>query len=62
VQASPGDLFDFLDDFRRLGAHMEKSSALMLGARMDYDFDDAMGRAIGSSVRMRGNTSRKTYW
>jgi hypothetical protein len=47
-------LFDYLDDFRKLSAHMEKPSPMMLGSRMAIEMDGANGRAIGSTVRMSG--------
>lgn len=46
--------FDFLDDFRKLSAHMERPSAMMLGSRMEISTDDGGGRAVGSRVRMTG--------
>ena len=47
-------LFDYLDDFRKLSAHMEKPSPMMLGSRMTIEMDAGNGRAIGSTVRMSG--------
>lgn len=55
VAATAEALFDCLDDQARLGAHMEKPSAMMLGGRMTYQFDGAQGRAAGSVIRMSGN-------
>ncbi len=55
VAATAEALFDCLDDQARLGAHMEKPSAMMLGGRMIYQFDAAQGRAAGAVIRMRGN-------
>jgi hypothetical protein len=55
VAATAEALFDCLDDQARLGAHMEKPSAMMLGGRMTYQFDEAQGRAAGAVIRMRGN-------
>ena len=46
--------FDFLDDFRKLSAHMERPSAMMLGSRMEISTDDGGGRTVGSRVRMSG--------
>lgn len=36
VEAAPGLLFDYLDDPRRLGSHMEKGSWRTAGARMKF--------------------------
>ena len=46
--------FEHLDDFRKLSAHMERPSAMMLGSRMEIFTDDSGGRAVGSRVRMSG--------
>jgi len=37
---SPEALFQHLDDPARLGSHMEKPSAMMLGGTMEYSFDE----------------------
>jgi hypothetical protein len=54
VNASADTLFDFLDDQRHLGAHMSQSSWMMAGSRMEFVFDGAEGRAIGSKIGLRG--------
>ena len=46
--------FAYLDDFRKLSAHMEQSSGMMMGSRMTIEMDEKGGRAVGSKVRMRG--------
>jgi Cu/Ag efflux protein CusF len=46
--------FAYLDDFRKLSGHMERSSAMMLGSKMKIETDGADGRAVGSRVRMHG--------
>lgn len=46
--------FEHLDDFRKLSAHMERPSAMMLGSRMQIFTDGGGGRAVGSRVRMAG--------
>jgi hypothetical protein len=46
--------FAYLDDFRKLSAHMEGSSGMMLGSKMEIETDNALGRAVGSHVWMRG--------
>jgi hypothetical protein len=50
-----GVVFDHLDDFERLGAHMMRSSWMMAGSRMRYEYDDARGRAVNALVRLRGS-------
>ena len=54
LAADAAVLFDHLDDFTRLGSHMTRSSWMMDGASMHYEFDAAQGRALGSRVRMVG--------
>ena len=46
--------FEHLDDFKKLSAHMERPSAMMLGSRMEICTDDSGGRSVGSHVRMNG--------
>lgn len=55
IAASAEVLFDYLDDQASLGSHMQKPSMMMLGGRMSYEFDEAKGRAAGSSIKMQGN-------
>src|SRR6476469_6363826 len=47
-------VFEHLDDFERLGAHMMHSSGMMAGSRMRYEFDGARGRAEHAVVHLRG--------
>jgi hypothetical protein len=54
LAASAQAAFEYLDDFRKLSAHMEQPSAMMLGSRMEISTDVGGGRAVGSHVRMRG--------
>lgn len=55
VHATPENLFAYLDDQARLGAHMEKPSAMMMGGQMKYQFDSANGQAVGSVIKMSGS-------
>jgi hypothetical protein len=54
LNAQPEAAFGYLDDFRKLSAHMEKSSGMMMGSRMEITTDAFDGRAVGSRVHMRG--------
>jgi hypothetical protein len=54
IAAPPEAIFDHLDDQTRLGEHMEKPSAMMMGGSMSYAFDDKKGRAVGSVISMTG--------
>ena len=46
--------FSYLDDFKKLSAHMEESSGMMMGSKMTIETDAASGKAIGSKVRLHG--------
>ena len=54
IAASPQELFAFLDDHRRLAAHMEKPSLMMAGAAMKITTDRQQGQAVGSWIRLQG--------
>ena len=54
IAAPAAALFDRLDDQTKLGAHMERPSAMMGGGRMTIEFDEGRGRAIGSHIKMGG--------
>ncbi len=55
VNATAEAVFDHLDDQSRLGGHMEKPSAMMMGGRMTYELDAGKGRVVGSRITMRGS-------
>jgi hypothetical protein len=53
--SAPADVvFAHLDDHRRLSSHMSQSSWAMIGSRMDFRFDAAEGRAVGSKIELYG--------
>jgi hypothetical protein len=54
VRADAQELFRELDDHTRLSAHMEQSSWMMLGSRMELRLDAARGRAVGSRIQLVG--------
>jgi hypothetical protein len=54
LKVGPERVFAYLDDFRKLSAHMEKSSMMMMGSRMTIETDGHEGIAVGSVVQMRG--------
>jgi hypothetical protein len=54
LRTSASTAFEHLDDFRKLSAHMERPSAMMLGSRMEILTDEGGGRVVGSRVRMSG--------
>lgn len=54
IAASPEEVFAFLDDHRRLSAHMQKPSLMTAGATMKIETDSQRGQAAGSLIRMKG--------
>jgi len=54
LACSPEAAFAHLDDFRKLSAHMEQRPGMMAGSSMTIETDEREGRAVGSTVRMRG--------
>jgi hypothetical protein len=47
-------VFDYLDDFAHFGEHMMRSSWMMAGSSMRYEFDEARGRTVGARIWLRG--------
>lgn len=54
ISASPDELFAYIDDHTRLSSHMNKSSWMMGGSRMDTHIDEGKGQKVGSHIRMSG--------
>lgn len=54
LDAPSEDVFAYLDDHRRLSAHMSQSSWMMAGSRMAIELDASGGRAVGAIIRLRG--------
>lgn len=54
VGATPPEVFAFLDDHRRLSAHMRSSSPMMAGSSMRVETDERRGQAVGSHIRLAG--------
>ena len=54
INASPEDVFAFVDDYARFSSHMNESSWMMGGGRMSVDLDAARGQAEGSHIRLSG--------
>lgn len=52
--AGAREIFSYADDFSQLSSHMNKSSSMMMGGRMETSLDAARGQAVGSHVRMKG--------
>ena len=54
VNGPSAEVFDFLDDHRRLSTHMTKSSWMMAGSHMTINMDAKQGRAVGSKITLSG--------
>ena len=55
VDASPVEVFAFLDDHRNLSAHMEQLSWIMMRSRMDIHLDERGTRTVGSKFGFTGS-------
>ena len=54
IPAAPVEVFGFIDDHARLSSHMNKSSWMMGGGRMNTSIDAGRGQETGSHIRMSG--------
>lgn len=54
IHASPQEIFVFADDHQNLSSHMNKSSWMMGGGKMEIKFDEGKGQKTGSRISMRG--------
>ena len=54
IKAPAEDVFAYVDDHARLSSHMNKSSWMMGGGRMNTSVDDRNGQRVGSHIRMSG--------
>ena len=55
VNASSKDLFAYVDNHLNFSSHMNKSSWMMGGGKMETELDSGQGKVIGSHIKMRGN-------
>lgn len=54
ISAGAAEIFAFIDDHTRLSSHMNKSSWMMGGGKMDTLVDAGRGQEVGSHIRMSG--------
>ena len=54
IQASPNDAFNFIYDHNAFSSHMNKSSWMMGGGKMETQVDEGNGQKVGSHIRMSG--------
>lgn len=55
VPADVVEVFDYIDDHSRFSSHMNKSSWMMGGGKMDVSMDNGHGQKVGSHIRLTGN-------
>ncbi len=54
IDASPAEIYEFLDDQSNLSAHMRQSSGMMLGSSMDIHMEPDHTRRVGSKFGFTG--------
>ena len=54
ILSSPENVFSYADNHANFSAHMNQSSWMMGGGRMDTSTDEGHGQQIGSHIRMTG--------
>jgi hypothetical protein len=54
ILASPEKIFNYINDHTNLSSHMQKSSWLMGGSKMNIELDKGEGKQIGSHIKMTG--------
>ncbi|WP_264447544.1 SRPBCC family protein [Novosphingobium sp. JCM 18896] len=54
VNATPDEVFAYVDSHERLTSHMMRSSTMMAGGRMNLFLDEKEGRAVGAVIGMSG--------
>lgn len=54
LPASVKHAFDYVDNHARLSSHMNQSSWMMGGGRMDIQADEDHGQVVGSHIRLSG--------
>lgn len=54
IPAPAGKVFAYVDDFTNFSSHMNKSSWMMGGGKMQTVVDEGKGQKVGSHIRMSG--------
>lgn len=55
VDASAPEVFEYADDHRNFSSHMNKSSMMMAGSKMETGVDEGHGQKEGSHITMTGS-------
>ena len=54
IPASPKEVFNYVDDHSRFSSHMNQSSWMLGGGKMETFVDAGNGQKVGSHIRMAG--------
>lgn len=54
LNINPETVFAYADDHRNFSSHMNKSSWIMGGGKMETKVDEGKGQKVGSHIRMNG--------
>ena len=54
IPISPDQLFAYVDDHKRFSSHMNQSSWMMGGGKMNVSVDEGSGQKVGSHIRLSG--------
>lgn len=54
IPFSPSQVFDVIDNHEKLSSHMNKSSWMMGGGKMETEIDEGEGKKVGSHIKMKG--------
>lgn len=54
IIAKPEEIFSYADDFNNFSSHMNKSSWMMAGSKMETSTDGGKGKKVGSHIKMQG--------
>jgi hypothetical protein len=54
IPVNPEEVFAYIDDHTKLSSHMNQSSLMMGGSRMETLIDEKHGQEVGSHIKMSG--------
>lgn len=54
ISATPEAIFSFADNHANFSAHMNQSSMMMAGSKMETHIDEGEGKTVGSHIIMNG--------
>lgn len=54
LEVKPEEVFAYVDDHHKFSSHMNKSSWMLGGSRMETKVDEGQGQRIGSHITMSG--------